>query len=351
MLEDEVVAPHGCAGGILADADPQGLAASYTFDTSGWAAPGPVAIAFAGTRLDGTGQPADRFERVERIPDLGPRSGRVTITARIQRLEPGRWRVIAGPVQTDPERPLPRKAIVASTQLALLAQGPGVRLLAWPALVGLGAVVAVLLQALLVQRAGLPAPTVVGLSVLGGVLGYPGGKLWYLAANRRPPSEFLAAGACIQGFLLVALLVVSLGSFLLDLSVGVILDATAPGIFFGMAIGRPGCFLTGCCAGRPTMSRWGLWSSDRRLGIRRVPVQLVEAAVALLIGLVSLLLVLAVDAPFAGAIFVGAIAAYTFCRQILFRLRSQSHTRVGRLVTQVLCASILAALVVAFVIG
>lgn len=48
--------------------------------------------------------------------------------------------------------------------------------------------------------------------------------------------------------------------------------------------GRPGRFFAGCCAGRPTASRSGLWSSDRVLAVRRIPVQLWEAATALLIG-------------------------------------------------------------------
>ncbi|MGI8711504.1 MAG: prolipoprotein diacylglyceryl transferase family protein [Acidimicrobiales bacterium] len=215
----------------------------------------------------------------------------------------------------------------------------------------MGAVVAVILQALLVAREGLPVTSVVTLTVLACLLGYPGGKVWYLVVNRRPPREFIWAGACIQGFLLVALSVVSLGTLVLDLPAGAILDATAPGIFLGMAIGRPGCFLTGCCAGRPTLSRWGLWSSDRRLGIRRIPVQLYEAVVALTIGVAGLLLVLTVPTPFPGAVFVGAIAAYTFCRQFLFRLRSQSHTRAGRLITLAVCALLLLAVVAAYMIG
>ena len=136
---------------------------------------------------------------------------------------------------------------------------------------------------------------------------------------------------------------------MLDVSAGRVLDATAPGIFFGLAVGRPGCFLSGCCAGRPTTSRWGLWSSDRRLAIRRLPAQLYEAALALTIAGATLLLVLAVPAPFPGAVFVGLIAAYTFGRQILFRMRSQSHTRLGRIVVQAWCGVILLGLLVAYV--
>lgn len=270
----------------------------------------------------------------------------------MQHLNHGVWRIIAGPVEPQPQPPLPlpRTATVTSTQFAHLAHGPGVRLVAWPALVGLGAVVAVIVQALLVARAGLPVLPVVALSGLGCLLGYPSGKIWYLVVNRRPLREFLPAGACIQGFLLAAMAVVTVGALVLDVPVGGILDATAPGIFLGMAIGRPGCFLTGCCAGRPTVSRWGLWSSDRRLGIRRIPVQLYEAAVALAIGIAGLLLVLTTQSPFPGAVIVGTIAAYIFSRQLLFRLRSQSHTRVGRLITQAICAALLLVVAAAYVV-
>lgn len=48
---------------------------------------------------------------------------------------------------------------------------------------------------------------------------------------------------------------------------------------------------------------------------------------ALLIGVVALLAVLAMGPPLPGAIFVGALAAYTFGRQLLFPLRNDSHTR------------------------
>jgi phosphatidylglycerol:prolipoprotein diacylglycerol transferase len=93
-----------------------------------------------------------------------------------------------------------------------------------------------------------------------------------------------------------------------------------------MAIGRIGCFLSGCCTGRPTASRWGLWSSDRRLAIRRYPVQLVEAACTGVIGAVALALVLTAEPHLRGAIFLGAIASYTLTRQFLFPLRSEART-------------------------
>lgn len=348
VVEEEQVPPHTCVSSALEDAEPHGLAATYSFDTTGWTTTGPVTIGFVGTRLDGNGGPEDKFERTERLDGLGPATGKVTLTTRPGHVAPGRWRVVAGPVENPAGHPLPRKAIHTSTQFGLLTHGPGVRLFAWPALIGLGALVAIILQGLLAARADLPVLPMLALSGLGCLIGFLGGKVWWLVVNRRPVREFLTSGACIQGFLLVALAVLTAGALMLGISAGAVLDVTAPGIFLGMAIGRPGCFLTGCCVGRPTTSRWGLWSTDRRLGIRRIPVQLYEAAVALLIGVAGLVLVLGVTPPFPGAVFVGTTAAYTLARQFLFRLRTNTHTRLGRLVVQVIYGAILLGLLIAY---
>jgi phosphatidylglycerol:prolipoprotein diacylglycerol transferase len=63
---------------------------------------------------------------------------------------------------------------------------------------------------------------------------------------------------------------VFLGGFLLDLLViywyarnrkinlPKLLDALAPGSALGIAIGRIGCFLNGCCFGKPTLLPWGI---------------------------------------------------------------------------------------------
>lgn len=97
-----------------------------------------------------------------------------------------------------------------------------------------------------------------------------------------------------------------------------------------MAIGRQGCFLHGCCTGRLTASWWGIWASDGRVGARRAPVQQLESLACLVIGLAGLLLVLRAH-PAAGTIFTGVLAAYTVCRQILFRYREEPRrTPLGR---------------------
>ncbi len=123
-----------------------------------------------------------------------------------------------------------------------------------------------------------------------------------------------------------------------------LLDHTAPGLMLGMVIGRYGCFFGGCCAGRPTASRWGLWSSDRRVGVRRIPTQLLESAVALLIGVAALLALWLVEPRPAGVVFVGSIAAYTLGRQLLFPLRDRPPRPAWRrILVLALCAAVVAA--------
>jgi phosphatidylglycerol:prolipoprotein diacylglycerol transferase len=139
----------------------------------------------------------------------------------------------------------------------------------------------------------------------------------------HPGESLIGPGWAVDGFLVVAPLVAVATLIALDLPVGLVLDATAPGMFFAVAIGRLGCFFTGCCAGRCTASRYGIWSSDRRVGARRIPTQLLESAAGLLFGIVSSVLVLGDVIPVEGGVFVFAVASYFVVRQFLLRLRSE----------------------------
>ena len=66
-------------------------------------------------------------------------------------------------------------------------------------------------------------------------------------------------------------------------------DAFAPGLAFGHALGRVGCFAAGCCYGKPTSHFWGVTFTSpiapawvgTPLGVSLEPTQLFEAAVEL----------------------------------------------------------------------
>ncbi|TSD93795.1 prolipoprotein diacylglyceryl transferase [Skermania sp. ID1734] len=327
--------------------DPQVLAASCWIEAPLDGNPvSDVSVRFTGTRYQPGGLPGelDRFEQVATAPAIPRGAGRLAITARVHHLSPGRWDVRASTLNgTALPTWVPPHNEHLRTQFGPFAYGPGVHLWAWPALIGIGAVVALALQALLVARGGGDAGVVVGISVLSCLLGFAGGKLWYALLHKRSLRTLHQGGACIQGFLLVAFAVLAGGAWLTGQDLAATLDATAPAVFVGMAIGRPGCFLTGCCAGRPTASRWGLWASDRRVAVRRVPVQLIEASAAALIAVASLAVTFAVSSPYRGGLFVATVAAYTIVRQWLFGFRSDPHTGVGRIATVVICLAVLAA--------
>ena len=153
-------------------------------------------------------------------------------------------------------------------------------------------------------------------------------------------------GWCIQGFITGAILAAAILLVVLDLPAGVFLDVIAPGLLVAMAVGRVGCFFAGCCGGPPTASRWGVWSSDQRVGARRIPTQLLESVLALSLGLGVLVVDLG-RGPAGGAFFVAALAAYTLGRQGLLHLRAEPRkTRLGGLVTAALAALVLVAAVV-----
>ncbi|GAA3830271.1 prolipoprotein diacylglyceryl transferase family protein [Streptomyces chiangmaiensis] len=324
-----------------------GLGATYWLDAGpdSWSGPHTVAITFTGIR-DG-GAPAtdarDRFERVEIVEGILPGSGRISVTVKVEGINPGTWQVTATPVILAPAGrsgapgPGPRlqpALQTVPTRLAPLVRGPGVRPFAWPLLVAAGVALALLVQGLLAARAGLDTGAVLSASLAGSVVGYVTAKAYYMVQHRQNFRQFVGAGTCIQGFLLGAFgtaLAVVAG---LGLPVGTWLDVAAPGAFLAMATARPGCFLGGCCVGRPTTSRWGLWSSDRRVGIRRVPTQLIEALLALALGAATLTADLTWRPAVPGTLFVAAMAAYTLGRQLLFPLRAEARrTKAGRSLT------------------
>jgi phosphatidylglycerol:prolipoprotein diacylglycerol transferase len=188
-------------------------------------------------------------------------------------------------------------------------------------------------------------------SAIAVVAGVAGAKAWYIAVHRGRRFD----GWCIQGFVAGAAVAVAAAVPLavLGMPAGTYLNGAAPGLLLGMAIGRPGCFWAGCCTGRPTASRWGIWSSDRRVGARRIPAQPMEALLCLVIGLAALLTVLAVGLGGPGEVAAAAVAAYTLGRQFLLGLRAEPPRRTwlsGPVTTAAAAAALIAGILAAIVL-
>jgi len=210
-------------------------------------------------------------------------------------------------------------------------------------MVTLGFAVALALQFLVISGDHLAVGPWWAVTLVAIIVGIVGAKMWYIVLSRR---EHRMNGWCIQGFITGATLAAAILLVVLKVPAGAFLDVTAPGLLVAMAVGRVGCFFAGCCGGPPTASRWGVWSSDQRVGARRIPTQLLESVFALSLGLGVLVAVLG-HGPAGGAVFVGALAAYILGRQGILHLRAEPRkTRLGGLVTTALAALVLVAAIV-----
>ena len=128
----------------------------------------------------------------------------------------------------------------------------------------------------------------------------------------------------MQGVVVAALGTFVVGATASGMSLGLMLDVTVPALLLGQAIGHLGCFFAGCCAGLPTSSRWGLWSSGRAVGARRIP------------------------ARFDGFVVVAGFALYLVGRRLLFLLRNLPRRSARcRQITLVVAETFLAAVLTA----
>ncbi len=330
---------------------------TLSFDSGEGSEPYSATVRLRGRRVGSHATPGrdDTFTHEERVEGVVPGTGPLSVTCWVYGLVPGEWTVSGelvraedpaggqrspssskrlhaepiGPaawswrrwrVSTGSPTPLRTRWAMAAPLARIPAVIPG----SWPALSGLGILVAlsVLMAILAHERVPVGRSLAVSLIALGA--GLLGAKVWYALLHPGPWRQWIG-GWAVDGFLVVALVVTLAGLVAFNLPVGVFLDASTPGLFFGVAIGRLGCFFTGCCAGRCTRSRWGVWSSDRRVGARRIPAQLFEAGVGLLLGAVTAWLVLDHVPTVPGLIFVAAFGVYLVVRQFLLRLRAESR--------------------------
>lgn len=337
----------------------EALVVSHCFDSGEGGEPYAATVRLTGRRvgINRLPGPQDTFVQEDRVDGIVPGSGPVSITSWVYGLEPGDWTVSAellrpggdgGRGRRAAAEPIPaarwswpRWAIAGGsrgpvrTRWAMvlpLARMPGVIPGSFTVLGALGIAVALVVQSAILAREAVPVGESLMVSLIALVSGLLGAKVWYAILHPGPWRKAILGGWAVDGFLVVASVVAVAALIALELPVGGYLDATAPGIFFAVAIGRLGCFFTGCCAGRCTNSRWGVWSFDRdsRIGARRIPTQLLESAAGLVIGVVAALVVVSDTLGVEGAVFVAAVAAYFVVRQGLLRLRAERRDYLWR---------------------
>jgi len=167
-------------------------------------------------------------------------------------------------------------------------------------LVALGFLLGLLVASRLARRSGLDPEQVANLGIYSAAAGILGAKLFLIVSDfsyyRNNPRDIfslatLQAGGVFFGGLIVALAVALWYLRRRGLPALPAADALAPGAALGHAAGRLGCFLAGCCWGRPAELPWSVTFTNPvarqqvgvPLGVALHPAQLYEAAAELAI--------------------------------------------------------------------
>lgn len=138
-------------------------------------------------------------------------------------------------------------------------------------------------------RENVPPQVITDIAIFGLIAAVAGARLAYIVVEWRyfteNPLELLAfwkGGLVFYGGLLAGLATAVLYINAKRLSVMKTLDAIAPGMAAGHAVGRIGCFFAGCCYGKPTHVPWAVVFTDPEslapIGVPIHPTQLYSSA-------------------------------------------------------------------------
>lgn len=165
-------------------------------------------------------------------------------------------------------------------------------------MIGLGALLAIFISQWRAKRRGLDGDLVFSAAVWGLFAGLLGAKLTFIISNIKllftNPSYVLGTdGFTVYGGVVLGILVGWLIVRHKKVDTPVYLDLVIPQIALAQGFGRIGCFLAGCCYGRPTHAAWGIVFPEEAIapaGIPLIPTQLISAAGDFLIFIILILL-------------------------------------------------------------
>jgi phosphatidylglycerol:prolipoprotein diacylglycerol transferase len=168
---------------------------------------------------------------------------------------------------------------------------------------------------------------IVGAKVLYIILDWRSGHMYGQNLREIFTLDTLQAGGVFSGGLVAAFVVAAWFLRKHHMPALATLDAFAPGLAMGHAIGRLGCFAAGCCYGKPTHHFWGVTFTNplagqlvgTPLGEALEPTQLFESAVEL--GIFLLLTWMFKRKKFDGQIFGAYLFLYGTARFFIEFLR------------------------------
>ena len=138
--------------------------------------------------------------------------------------------------------------------------------------------------ALAIRRSTTPGPVLLAIAMVASAVLVGSHALF--ATFHGANGTLWSGGLSSIGGVVAGLAAAPIAARLTGLSLGALLDRLVPASLLALAVGRVGCFLGGCCWGRPTTLPWGVVFPELGPPARH-PLQLYSAAVDA--GLVALL--------------------------------------------------------------
>lgn len=139
------------------------------------------------------------------------------------------------------------------------------------------------------------------------------------------------------------------------LSIAKVVDILGPSLILGMSIGRIGCFLAGCCFGKPTSLPWGVTfpeGSFAWMELGEVPIHPTQLySTVSLFSIFIILLILRRYMKFSGQLFLFSVLMYSIHRFLIDFLRYYTpDERIGSLTTSQVMSIVAGATALVFMI-
>ena len=212
----------------------------------------------------------------------------------------------------------------------------GIRVPSYPAMLYLGTVLGIVAQNAAANSVGLPSARVYVATLVLFPVGLAGARLLHVAGrwpeyrhDLRRIMDRAEGGMAMYGGLLLMVPASVAVLAVLDVPYWRFWDVSSFLILLAMVFTRVGCLLNGCCAGRITTGRLGMRLADvTGTSARRVPTQLLEATLGAALLATALFAWPRLTNP--GELFLLVVAGYAAGRLALQPLRAE-HGRIDAL--------------------
>ncbi len=153
-------------------------------------------------------------------------------------------------------------------------------------MIAIGVIVAVILAMMRAKKMALSGDEVLNVAIIVVVFGFAGAKVLYVLENwqaflAHPWSVLGSSGFVVYGGIVIGLFCLFVYCrWIRKIPFLRYIDLVFPSVALGQAFGRVGCFLAGCCYGKPTDAWWGVTFTDTPYapnGVPLIPTQLIMA--------------------------------------------------------------------------